>query len=184
MLKNILMIILVLALALIGVGMYLGHEGIAKLESSYSDSISQEKALANRLKEEVNQKNKEIEALKAELNKYKEDLKTAQAPKEEVIEDKGPSAVELQVKALTDKLQETVDKCTIKPKVVHKPIKKAIIKKEEPKVIIKEVVKPAEPTTIVINKIYVQDRQKGQNKLIKQDKKVIKGTAYPSDLLK
>lgn len=188
MIKNILMTVLVLALILLGAGIYLGHQGIGKLEDSYSVSIGKQNEVTKKLQEENSRINEDLKkanldkvALEAELKKQTDLVASLLKQAQEAM------IMEEQVKALNDKMQLTVESCQIKPK----PVKSAVVvkkaplapKKVEERVVIKEVEKPVKPQTIVINKIFIQEGNKSKPKLIKQEKRVLP-EAYPNDLLK
>lgn len=92
---------------------------------------------------------------------------------------------------MNEKLASMEAKCEIKAKPVaskpkvYKPYKPVV---QKPKVIIKEVIKEvekkSEPSTIVINKVYVSEKTGQAPRLIKEERKVVPKKYYPNDLLK
>jgi hypothetical protein len=186
MAKGILTFFLVIGLLILGAGIYLGHNGINKLETSYADSTERLQAENRRLTNELQKALADKVALEAQLRTQAPvsapDSSTTVATTSVTNED--TKAMAEQIKALSEAMQKTVESCQIRPK----PIKRAVVAKKaapapvkvEEKIIIKEV--PAKPQTIVINKIFIQEG-KSKPKLIKREQKVLP-EAYPNDLLK
>jgi hypothetical protein len=182
MAKKVLTGCLIVALIILGAGLYLGHNGINKLENSYNEAMNKQNSVAKKLQEENQRLSDELKkaqedkvAAEAELKKQSDLVSSLLKQSQEAL------VMEGQVKALSDKLQQTVDSCQIRPK----PLKKVVVVHKAPvpeRIIIKEVEKPAKPQTIVINKIFIQEG-KNKPKLIKEDRKVLP-EAYPNDLLK
>lgn len=181
--KSILTVFLVIGLLILGAGLYLGHNGINKLESSYSEALGKQTTVTKKLQDD----NKRLEE---ELRKALADKATAEAELKKQTDltagaqSEANKSMEAQVKAISESMQKTVESCQIRPK----PIKRAVVVKKTPppapkieeRIIIKEV--PGKTQTIVINKIFIQEG-KNKPKLIKQDQKVLQD-AYPNDLLK
>ena len=196
--KKALTLVGLIGLILLGLGLYLGHKTIGKLEQSHAKIISEKENMINELKEQIQTKEAEltkikqektIQSTKVEEPVKKEDTEQSKLIQELLSQSQKNLLLEEEIKNLSGKMTELVEKCTIKP-LIKKPIvtKKSTksvyhVEKTQVKPIEKPLEKKIEPMTIIINKVYVTDKG-GQQKLIKSEKKVIPKTYYPNDLLK
>lgn len=207
--KKTSVIITILVVLVLAVGGFLTHQFLMKLEKSQQQALIEKDKLIKELKQNLEKKDDEISILKLEKqkvvdqalaqkhNKEKENDEVATEQKKLIQQllDQSQKNLTLEDKLAeyNKQLQELNEKCTAKApvipkkqKMVHlKPAKKPEIKKEEPILKKSEPVKTEDKsTTIIINKVYVTDKEKGQTKLIKQEKQVLPKNYYPNDLLK
>lgn len=189
--KQFLALLGFIGLLILGTGLYLGHKTLGKLEKAHMQALNEKDNTISSLSEE-------IENLKNENNKLKQAPVVKAEPKDEknkileqiLSESQKNLLLEDEVKKMNEKLSKMAEQCVIKPQPVakpkvHRPYKPVV---QKPKVIIKEVIKEvekkSEPTTIVINKVYVSEKAGQAPRLIKEERKVLPKKYYPNDLLK
>lgn len=194
MAKNILAVIGFFGLLILGVGVYLGYNTVGKLESSHSKVITEKDNTIKELRNQLANKDQELNQLKQSKSPVVNPVaESSSSEKDKMVEQLLAESqknllLETEVKALSGKMTELVEKCSIKPQVVKaasKPAPKKAWKSvyHVEKSQIKPVEKKPEPMTVIINKVYVTDKG-GNQKLIKSEKKVVPREYYPNDLLK
>jgi len=167
------------------VSLFLGYRGLKKIEKSYAQALNKEKTSQDNLSQEKNSLNDKIIALEGDNSKLKEDDFKNKKMIEELLKQSQENLVLVeQIQLLNEKMQKSVELCEINPKEVKKEVKAvARVKRHyRPQPVDKKVVE--NPKTIVINKIYIKDSNSGNQKLIKEEKKVINKKYYPNDFLK